>query len=199
MTRLDVIKGDTSRVQPLMVQKVMLDTTPTSFPWLNTSSFGKTRIRRIRESLAVGSPPLTPVFDDACYAEQSLVILVIGEDPRDGPGFRNPSAPGNSRSSHGGRDSKQEDSQNDTKDVNGTNRSATKGEDAMALDAWFVRKERAVEWFTFERFPVGWMRSSDTITFGDMDAFARRVRHFANVWNELVCPLDGGEQVLGKC
>jgi hypothetical protein len=151
MTRLDAIQGDTLNVQNFMVQQISHDVVPVTYPTLNTSSFGRTRIRRINESLSLGSPPLTKSQEASCFAEASLVIVLLGEN---------------------------------------------KGRDPDAIS---VRKESAVEWFQYEKFPRKWKRSEKMITVDDMILYRRRITRFANLWSGYDCEKDRGEEELGSC
>ncbi|KAF2433544.1 Cloroperoxidase [Tothia fuscella] len=156
MTRKDVIQGDTLHQQPKMIAQVLGDSTPPSYPYLNTSSFGRTRLRRANESLAIGSRPLRPEEVASCNGEAALVVILLGETRR--------------------RNSESDD--------------------------WLVKKERAGMWFSDERFPWGWKRSSVPITLGMMNEFAGRIVFWQNYWKGLDCGLGSGKGEtlpLGKC
>ncbi|KAF2403478.1 Cloroperoxidase, partial [Trichodelitschia bisporula] len=76
LTRLDKIQGDTLRLQPHMLDNMLNDAGPS--PFLNTTSMGRTRARRERESLAAGSPILTSKAQGSCMIEAALVLVLLG-------------------------------------------------------------------------------------------------------------------------
>jgi len=85
MSRLDKIQGDTLRVQPDLVQKILDDTVPISYPYLNTSSIGRTRVRREKESCAAGSgEPNQKITIGPGVGEGALALIFIGEGVQDG-------------------------------------------------------------------------------------------------------------------
>lgn len=71
------------------------DTDPESYPSLNTSSLGRTRVRREAESVAAGSPPLvnSPGFFGSALGEAGLVLLFLGKGDEDGQEPDSRSAP----------------------------------------------------------------------------------------------------------
>lgn len=80
MSRLDKIQGDTIDVQPTLVEKITCDTAPVDYPYLNTSSIGRTRVRRERDSVAAGSGELD--FNVTTFpgvVEGALALLFLGE------------------------------------------------------------------------------------------------------------------------
>lgn len=80
MSRLDRIQGDTIHVQPDLVAKILCDTLPEDYPYLNTSSFGRTRVRRENESRAAGSgEPDRLITILPGVGESALALLFIGE------------------------------------------------------------------------------------------------------------------------
>lgn len=80
MSRLDRIQGDTIHVQPDLVEKVLCDTVPEDYPYLNTSSIGRTRVRREKESRAAGSAqPDDKITIAPGVAEGALALLFLGE------------------------------------------------------------------------------------------------------------------------
>lgn len=80
MSRLDRIQGDTVDVQPLLVEKILCDTIPKDYPYLNTSSIGRTRVRREKESRAAGSgEPDEKITIVPGVVEGALAFLFIGE------------------------------------------------------------------------------------------------------------------------
>jgi len=79
MSRLDKIQGDTIHVQPALVEKILCDTVPEDYPYLNTSSIGRTRVRRENDSYAAGSGE--PDFNITIIpgvAEGGLALLFLG-------------------------------------------------------------------------------------------------------------------------
>lgn len=80
MSRLDRIQGDTIHVQPDLVEKILCDTIPEDYPYLNTSSIGRTRVRRENESRAAGSgEPDKNITIVPGVAEGALALLFLGE------------------------------------------------------------------------------------------------------------------------
>jgi len=75
LTRLDVIQGDAVDVNYGLVQRLLDDAT---FPWLNTTSLGHSRVRREAESIAAGSPKLADRFVSFAQLEASFITLVFG-------------------------------------------------------------------------------------------------------------------------
>jgi hypothetical protein len=80
ITRLDLSQGDNLHVQVHLVQQFLDDSVPLAYPYLNTSSVGRTRVRRERESLALGNPPLADIFFTGAQGEAALILLIFGED-----------------------------------------------------------------------------------------------------------------------
>jgi hypothetical protein len=139
ITRLDIIQGNNLVVQPSYVQNMLNDTSPGSYPSLNTSSLGRTRVRREKESIAVGSPPLTDndVMFDLALAEAGLALLFLGLGD----------------------------------------------DDSQSPDARSIPKGRAQEWFDYERFPLGWMRSKRELDLDeDLAPLVKRVAYWRNYW-----------------
>jgi hypothetical protein len=62
-----------------MISQVLDDTVPKSYSSVNTSSFGRTRLRRAQESLLIGSRPLKLEEESTCNNEAALVVLLLGE------------------------------------------------------------------------------------------------------------------------
>ncbi|QDS69699.1 hypothetical protein FKW77_009759 [Venturia effusa] len=80
MSRLDRMQGDTIHVQTDLVEKILCDTVPEDYPNLNTSSFGRTRVRREKESRAAGSgEPESNTTITPGIAEAALPFIFIGE------------------------------------------------------------------------------------------------------------------------
>jgi hypothetical protein len=75
LTRADVIQGSVVDVDPALVRLMLADSEQ---PWLNTESIGRTRVRREKESLAIGSPALSSDFVHFAQLEASFIILVFG-------------------------------------------------------------------------------------------------------------------------
>jgi len=80
ITRLDFSQGDNLHIQAHLVQQFLDDTVPMSYPYVNASSAGRTRVRRERESLALGNPPLADIFFTGAQGEAALVLLAMGDD-----------------------------------------------------------------------------------------------------------------------
>lgn len=139
ITRLDIIQGNNLVVQPSYVQNMLDDTVPDSYSFLNTSSLGRTRVRREKESIAVGSPPLmdNEVMFGLALAEAGLVLLFLGL-----------------------------------------------GDDnSQSPDARSIPKGQAQEWFNYERFPLGWMRSQRELDLdGDLAPLVQKVAYWRNYW-----------------
>lgn len=141
LTRLDIIQGNNLVVQPEYVRSMLNDTIPATYPSLNTSSLGRTRVRREAESIEAGSPPLVnnDVMFDLSLAEAGLFLLFLGQGD----------------------------------------------EDAQTPDARSVPKGQAQEWFDFERFPLGWMRSKRVLEFdADLLPLVERVTYWRSYWLE---------------
>ena len=79
LSRLDASQGDAAIVQPTLVQGMLDDTLPKSFGFLNTSSIGRTRTRRQKESVQIGNPPLLDAFVAASQGEAALILLIMGD------------------------------------------------------------------------------------------------------------------------
>jgi hypothetical protein len=79
ITRLDFSQGDNLHVQVHLVQQFLDDSVPMDYPYVNASSVGRTRVRRERESLAAGNPPLSDLFFNGAQGEAALVLLIFGE------------------------------------------------------------------------------------------------------------------------
>jgi hypothetical protein len=80
MSRLDKIQGDTIKVQPALVEKMPWDTVPVDYPYLNTSSIGRTRARKEKESRAAGSGQLDKdITIKPGVAEGALALIFIRE------------------------------------------------------------------------------------------------------------------------
>ena len=75
LTRLDIIQGSISDIQPSMVDILLADS---STNYLNTSSIGYSRARREAESVAIGSPKLSAAFTLFAQLEASFILLVFG-------------------------------------------------------------------------------------------------------------------------
>jgi hypothetical protein len=75
LTRADKIQGSVIDVDPALVHMMLADSNQT---WLNTESIGRSRVRREKESIAVGSPPLSSDFVQFSQLEASFIILVFG-------------------------------------------------------------------------------------------------------------------------
>jgi hypothetical protein len=80
ITRLDQIQGDTIPVQANLVQDFLDDTLPIAYPYLNSTSIGRTRVRRERESLRLGNPPLSNLFFASSQGEAGLILTIMGDD-----------------------------------------------------------------------------------------------------------------------
>jgi hypothetical protein len=80
ITRLDQIQGDTIPVQASLVQDFLDDTLPIAYPYLNSTSIGRTRVRRERESLHLGNPPLSNLFFTSSQGEAGLILTIMGDD-----------------------------------------------------------------------------------------------------------------------
>lgn len=63
-----------------MVQEFLDDTLPLAYPYINTTSIGRTRVRRERESLRLGNPPLSDVFFASSQGEAGLILTIMGDD-----------------------------------------------------------------------------------------------------------------------
>ncbi|KAE9963056.1 hypothetical protein BLS_009742 [Venturia inaequalis] len=79
MSRLDRIQGDTIQVQPDLVEKILCDTVPEDYSYLNTSSIGRTRVRRENESRATSGEPSENMTITPGVVEGALALLFIGE------------------------------------------------------------------------------------------------------------------------
>jgi Peroxidase, family 2 len=79
LTRLNAIQGNSLTVRPQLVQAMLDDTVPGNYPTLNTSSLGRTRVRRERGSIAAGSPPLNALGQNLAMGEAGLVLLFLGK------------------------------------------------------------------------------------------------------------------------
>lgn len=62
-----------------LIDQLLSDTSPKEFPFLNTTSFARTRLRREAESVAAGSTPLTDGLNAGSITEAALAIQFIGE------------------------------------------------------------------------------------------------------------------------
>jgi len=88
LTRLDIIRGSISDIQPSMVDLLLADS---NTQYLNTSSIGYSRARREAESVAIGSPMLSAAFTSFAQLEASFILVVFGvgglndTDARDAP------------------------------------------------------------------------------------------------------------------
>jgi len=80
ITRLDLIQGDNKHVQPSLVKEFLEDTIPMAYQYLNTSSIGRTRVRRERESIRLGNPPLSNLFFTSAQGEAALIVLIMSDD-----------------------------------------------------------------------------------------------------------------------
>lgn len=80
ITRLDQSQGDPIPVRPYLVQQFLDDTVPSSYPYINTSSIGRTRVRREHESLALGNPPLIELFFNSSQGEAGLILTIMADD-----------------------------------------------------------------------------------------------------------------------
>jgi hypothetical protein len=63
-------------VQPSLVAKLLADS---GTDFLTTTSLGKSRVRREKESREAGSPPLSDRFVGVATGEAGLLLLVAGE------------------------------------------------------------------------------------------------------------------------
>jgi hypothetical protein len=79
ITRHDLSQGDNLHVQGHLVQQFLDDTVPMSYPYLNTSSIGRTLVRRQRESLRLGNPVLPDIFYNGTKGEAAMILLMFGE------------------------------------------------------------------------------------------------------------------------
>lgn len=75
LTRLDIIQGSTSDVQPSMIDMLLNDSSLSS---LNISSIGYSRARREAESVSIGSPTLSDAFTSFAQLEASFILVVFG-------------------------------------------------------------------------------------------------------------------------
>ncbi|KAF2670824.1 Cloroperoxidase, partial [Microthyrium microscopicum] len=75
LTRLDKIQGQTLTVQPSLVDALLADS-DTGF--ITTNSLAISRVRREKESVAAGSPPLSDHFVGVSLGEAAFVLLVTG-------------------------------------------------------------------------------------------------------------------------
>lgn len=80
LSRLDVSQGDASIVESSMVRLFLQDTEPASYPYLNTSSIGRSRARRQQESHQLGNPPLEQSFVTSSQGEAAHILLIMGSD-----------------------------------------------------------------------------------------------------------------------
>ena len=67
-------------MQPDLVQEFIDDTMPMGYSYLNTSSLGRTRVRRERESIKIGNPPLSDLFEVGARGEAALLLLIMSDD-----------------------------------------------------------------------------------------------------------------------
>jgi hypothetical protein len=79
ISRFDLSQGDNLHVQGRLVQDFLDDTVPMAYPYLNTSSVGRTRVRREHESLALGNPPLSDIFFTGAQGEAGLIITIFSD------------------------------------------------------------------------------------------------------------------------
>lgn len=80
ISRLDFSQGDNLHVNPELVEEFMRDTLPVAFPLLNTTSVGRTLVRRQQESTRLGNPQLNDVFEASAHGEAALIITIMGDD-----------------------------------------------------------------------------------------------------------------------
>jgi hypothetical protein len=80
VTRLDLSQGDNKNVQLTLVQDFLDDTVPFAYGYLNTSSVGRTRVRREKESLALGNPPLADKFFQGAQGEAGLILTTMDDN-----------------------------------------------------------------------------------------------------------------------
>lgn len=80
ITRLDQNQGDTIPIQANLVQDFLDDTLPITYLHLNSTSIARTRVRRERESLRLGNPPLSKLFFAFSKGEAGLILTIMGDD-----------------------------------------------------------------------------------------------------------------------
>ncbi|KAF2416442.1 Cloroperoxidase, partial [Tothia fuscella] len=79
ISRFDLSQGNNKNVQTELVQDLLDDTLPMAYNYLNTSSVGRTRVRRERESLKLGNPPLPSIFFSGAQGEAGLLLTVMSD------------------------------------------------------------------------------------------------------------------------
>lgn len=67
-----------------LVQEMLADTQPPSYPYLNISSLARTHARRVRESVAAGYPPPPAKQEAGEIGECALIMLVFAQMGPDG-------------------------------------------------------------------------------------------------------------------
>lgn len=75
LTRLDRLQGDTTDVQPSLVELLLADS---ETGWVDAFSIGRSRARREAESRGIGSPRLSEAFVSFAQLEASFILLVFG-------------------------------------------------------------------------------------------------------------------------
>jgi len=80
ITRQDLSEGDNLHLNNNLVTEFLKDTLPMVYPYINTTSMGRTRVRRERESMRIGNPPLNDLFEGGAQGEAALIITIFGDD-----------------------------------------------------------------------------------------------------------------------